>query len=264
MEAARALDCLRSVPLFQNSDDKLAWTPNTRRGEVGRGDHDSAPGDPPDGSLAWRARGVVPQGRPGDLRRASGEGSSSPKLIGLDAPYRRRTRRDGSGFAQDNRRLSEMLRTVPRLRGILATSSSAPNCTNPSPSRRELISLGTMLRLTHELNKPQPPGRSATGREPYEKSERAGTGRSTLSDERRHFGRSSQEVATSRERGLLTRSRRARWRTSSSSDGGPRVERGEDPPPSPGRLIRPGWRNSRERDRRGTGGVLACCGDDGR
>ena len=92
-EAARALDCLRTVPLFQGlSDDKLAWiSEHADKMKLDAGSAIARQGDPPDGFY------VVMDGETQWTRRVGpedvfvvtlGEGSMFAELIMvLDAPY---------------------------------------------------------------------------------------------------------------------------------------------------------------------------------
>lgn len=165
VEEARALDCLRSVPLFRRlPDDKLAWIAD-RGEEVGlrAGDVVARQGDPPNGFY------VVVEGETEWTRRVGqeevfvvtlGEGSIFAELIMvLDAPY------PTTGRATTETKLLklgeasfwEMLRICPEvLRGILATSvERAELHESVSQQHAKLISLGTMAAgLAHELNNP--------------------------------------------------------------------------------------------------------------
>ena len=165
VDEARALDCLRSVPLFQGlPDDNLAWI--AEHGEevsLKAGDVIARQGDPPDGFY------VVMQGGTEWTRKvgqeevfvvALGEGSIFAELIMvLDAPY------PTTGRATAETKLLklgeasfwEMLRICPQvLRGILATSiERAELHESVSQQHAKLISLGTMAAgLAHELNNP--------------------------------------------------------------------------------------------------------------
>ena len=202
MEKARALDCLRSVPLFQNlPDDKLAWiTEHSDEVRLGAGATIARQGDPPDGFY------VVMEGETEWTRRVGqedifvvtlGEGSIFAELIMvLDAPYPTTGHAvtDVGLLRLDSPSFWEMLRICPEvLRGILATSvERAELHESVSQQHGKLISLGTMAAgLAHELNNPAAAiGRSATeAREAFrEASERAAElGGLTLSDEQRHF-----------------------------------------------------------------------------
>jgi signal transduction histidine kinase len=164
-EAARALDCLRTVPLFQGlSDDKLAWiSEHADKVKLDAGSVIARQGDPPDGFY------VVMDGETQWTRRVGqedvfvvtlGEGSMFAELIMvLDAPY------PMTGYAVTDVGLLklgakffwEMLRICPEvLRGILATSVERAEL-HESVSQRhgKLISLGTLAAgLAHELNNP--------------------------------------------------------------------------------------------------------------
>ena len=106
METARALDCLRSVPLFQNlPDDKLAWiTEHSDEVRLGAGATIARQGDPPDGFY------VVMEGETEWTRRVGQEDvfvvtlGKAPSSRAHYGPRRSvsndRTRRDGRGFAQ--------------------------------------------------------------------------------------------------------------------------------------------------------------------
>jgi len=186
-EAARALDCLRSVPLFQNlSDDKLAWiSEHADKVKLDAGATIARQGDPPDGFY------VVMEGETEWTRRVEqedvfvvtlGEGSIFAELIMvLDAPYPTTGQAvtDVGLLKLDTRSFWEMLRVCPEvLRGILATSVERAEL-HESVSQRhgKLISLGTMAAgLAHELNNPAAAiGRSASeAREAFrEASEKA-------------------------------------------------------------------------------------------
>ncbi len=165
VEPARALDCLRSVPLFRHlPDDKLAWIAG--RGEEVRletGGVIARQGDPPDGFY------VVIEGETEWTRRVGGEdifvvtlgeGSIFAELIMvLDAPYPTtgRATTETKLLRLDGPSFWEMLRTCPEvLRGILATSvERAELHESVSQQHAKLISLGTMAAgLAHELNNP--------------------------------------------------------------------------------------------------------------
>jgi signal transduction histidine kinase len=201
-EARRALDCLRTVPLFEGlPDDKLAWI--SERGEkvkLGAGSVIARQGDPPDGFY------VVMEGETEWTRRVGqedvfvvtlGEGSIFAELIMvLDAPYPTTGRAvtDVGLLKLDAPSFWEMLRICPEvLRGILATSVERAEL-HESVSQRhgKLISLGTMAAgLAHELNNPAAAiGRSATeAREAFrEASEKAAElGTLDLTGEQRSF-----------------------------------------------------------------------------
>ena len=165
VEEARALDCLRSVPLFQSlPDDRLAWI--AEHGEevrLGAGDVIARQGDPPDGFY------VVIEGETEWTRRVGGEeifvvtlgeGAIFAELIMvLDAPYPttgRATTKTGL-LKLDKSSFWEMLKVCPEvLRGILATSvERAELHESVSQQHAKLISLGTMAAgLAHELNNP--------------------------------------------------------------------------------------------------------------
>ena len=201
-EAARAIDCLRTVPLFQNlTDDKLAWiSEHADEVRFEAGDVIARQGDPPDGFY------VVMEGETEWTRRVGqddvfvvtlGEGSILAELIMvLDAPY------PTTGHAVTDVGLLklgaqsfwEMLRICPEvLRDILATSvERAELHESVSQQHGKLISLGTMAAgLAHELNNPAAAiGRSAMeAREVFrETSEKAAElGGLHLSDEQRYF-----------------------------------------------------------------------------
>jgi len=165
VEPARALDCLRSVPLFANlSDDRLAWI--AEHGEevrLGTGDVVAHQGDPPDGFY------VVIEGETEWTRRVGGEeifvvtlgeGAIFAELIMvLDAPYPTtgRAAAETKLLKLDRASFWEMLRVCPEvLRGILATSvERAELHESVSQQHAKLISLGTMAAgLAHELNNP--------------------------------------------------------------------------------------------------------------
>jgi signal transduction histidine kinase len=165
VEPARALDCLRSVPLFANlSDDRLAWI--AEHGEevrLGTGDVVAHQGDPPDGFY------VVIEGETEWTRRVGGEeifvvtlgeGAIFAELIMvLDAPYPTtgRAAAETKLLKLDRASFWEMLRVCPEvLRGILATSvERAELHASVSQQHAKLISLGTMAAgLAHELNNP--------------------------------------------------------------------------------------------------------------
>ena len=211
METARALDCLRSVPLFQNlSDDKLAWiSEHADEVRLTAGTTIARQGDPPDGfyvvmegETEW-TRGV---GREDVFVVTLGEGSIFAELIMvLDAPY------PTTGHAVTDVGLLklgaqsfwEMLRICPEvLRGILVTSvERAELHESVSQQHGKLISLGTMAAgLAHELNNPAAAiGRSAAeARAAFrEASEGAAVlGGLPLSEEQRAFvARLPEEVA---------------------------------------------------------------------
>ena len=165
VEETRALDCLRSVPLFrQLPDDKLAWIAD--HGEevsLGAGDVIARQGDPPNGFY------VVMEGETEWTRRvgqeeifvvALGEGSIFAELIMvLDAPYPTTGRAtvETKLLKLDAASFWEVLRICPEvLRGILATSvERAELHESVSQQHAKLISLGTMAAgLAHELNNP--------------------------------------------------------------------------------------------------------------
>ena len=165
VEPARALDCLRSVPLFANlSDDRLAWI--AEHGEevrLGTGDVVAHQGDSPDGFY------VVIEGETEWTRRVGGEeifvvtlgeGAIFAELIMvLDAPYPTtgRAAAETKLLKLDRASFWEMLRVCPEvLRGILATSvERAELHESVSQQHAKLISLGTMAAgLAHELNNP--------------------------------------------------------------------------------------------------------------
>jgi signal transduction histidine kinase len=201
-EAARAIGCLRTVPLFENlADDRLAWiSEQADEVRLEAGDVIARQGDPPDGFY------VVMEGETEWTRRVGredvfvvtlGEGSIFAELIMvLDAPH------PTTGRAVTEVGLLklgapsfwEMLRICPEvLRGILTTSVERAEL-HESVSQRhgKLISLGTMAAgLAHELNNPAAAiGRSATeAREAFrEASEKAAElGGLHLSDEQRYF-----------------------------------------------------------------------------
>ncbi len=200
VEAERALDCLRAVPLFQGlSDDKLTWiSEHADKVELEAGSVLASQGDPPDGFY------VVMEGKTEWTRRVGqedvfvvtlGEGSIFAELIMvLEAPYPTTGRAvtDVGLLKLDPSSFWEMLRVCPEvLRGILATSVERAQL-HESVSQRhgKLISLGTMAAgLAHELNNPAAAiGRSATeAREAFkEASEKAAEfGTLRLTDEQR-------------------------------------------------------------------------------
>lgn len=165
VDEARALDCLRSVPLFQSlPDDKLTWI--AEHGEevsLGAGDVIARQGNPPDGFY------VVMQGETEWTRKVGqeevfvvtlGEGSIFAELIMvLEAPYPTtgRATTETKLLKLDKPSFWEMLRICPQvLRGILATSvERAELHESVSQQHAKLISLGTMAAgLAHELNNP--------------------------------------------------------------------------------------------------------------
>ena len=165
VEEARALDCLRAVPLFGGlSDERLLWV--AEHGEevrLGAGDIIARQGDPPDGFY------VVIEGETEWTRRVGheevfvvtlGEGTIFAELIMvLDAPYPTtgRATTDTKLLKLDKASFWEMLRSCPEvLRGILATSvERAELHESVSQQHAKLISLGTMAAgLAHELNNP--------------------------------------------------------------------------------------------------------------
>jgi len=165
VEPARALDCLRTVPLFGGlPDDRLAWI--AEHGEEVRletGDVIARQGDPPDGFY------VVIEGETEWTRKVGGEeifvvtlgeGAIFAELIMvLDAPYPTtgRATTETKLLKLDKPSFWEMLRICPEvLRGILATSvERAELHESVSQQHAKLISLGTMAAgLAHELNNP--------------------------------------------------------------------------------------------------------------
>src|SRR5918997_1158761 len=131
VESARALDCLRAVPLFEGlSDVRLAWI--AEHGEevrVEAGEEIARQGDPPDGFY------VIIEGETEWTRRvggeeifvvALGEGAIFAELIMvLDAPYPTtgRATAETKLLRLDKASFWEMLKVCPEvLRGILATS----------------------------------------------------------------------------------------------------------------------------------------------
>ena len=201
-EAARAIGCLRTVPLFENlADDKLAWiSEHADRVRFGAGDVIARQGDPPEGFY------VVMEGETEWTRKVGqeevfvvtlGEGSIFAELITvLDAPYPTTGRAvtEVGLLKLDTPSFWEMLRICPEvLRGILATSVERAELHESISQRHgKLISLGTMAAgLAHELNNPAAAiGRSATEARGafWEASEKAAElGRLSLSDEQRYF-----------------------------------------------------------------------------
>ena len=172
-QAARAIDCLRHVPLFAGlPEDKLAWV--AEHGEEVRlraGETIATQGDPPDGFY------VVLEGETEWTRKVGqedvfvvtlGEGSIFAELIMvLDAPYPTTGRAvtDVGLLKLDRDAFWEMLRVCPEvMRGILATSvERAELHESVSQQHAKLVSLGTMAAgLAHELNNPAAAiGRSA-------------------------------------------------------------------------------------------------------
>ena len=165
VEEARALDCLRTVPLFQGlPDDRLAWI--AEHGEevrVGAGNVIARQGDAPEGFY------VVIEGETEWTRRVGGEevfvvtlgeGSIFAELIMvLEAPYPTtgRATTETKLLKLDKPSFWEMLKVCPEvLRGILATSvERATLHESISQQHAKLISLGTMAAgLAHELNNP--------------------------------------------------------------------------------------------------------------
>ena len=165
VEEARALDCLRAVPLFQSlPDERLAWI--AEHGEevrVRAGDVIARQGDLPDGFY------VVIEGETEWIRRVGGEevfvvtlgeGAIFAELIMvLDAPYPTtgRATTETKLLKLDKPSFWEMLKVCPEvLRGILATSvERAELHESVSQQHAKLISLGTMAAgLAHELNNP--------------------------------------------------------------------------------------------------------------
>ncbi len=201
-EAARAVDCLRTVPLFGNlPDDKLAWiSEHANKVRVQAGGVIARQGDPPDGFY------VVMEGETEWTRRVGqedvfvvtlGEGSIFAELIMvLDAPYPTTGHAvtDVGLLKLDAESFWEMLRICPEvLRGILATFvERAELHESVSQRHKKLISLGTMAAgLAHELNNPVAAiNRNATEargafREASEKA--AELGSLSLDDEQRAF-----------------------------------------------------------------------------
>ena len=286
METARALDCLRSVPLFQNlPDDKLAWiTEHSDEVRLGAGATIARQGDPPDGFY------VVMEGETEWTRRVGqedifvvtlGEGSIFAELIMvLDAPYPTTGHAvtDVGLLRLDSPSFWEMLRICPEvLRGILATSvERAELHESVSQQHGKLISLGTMAAgLAHELNNPAAAiGRSATeAREAFrEASERAAElGGLPLSDEQRHFvaGLPEEVARRSATAGSLDSLEIERsGGRARPLDGGPRRRRGVGGLPHPRRRragygLARGTRGARARRGAGWRSRLAA-GDDGR
>jgi signal transduction histidine kinase len=201
-EAARAIGCLRTVPLFENlDDDKLAWiSEHADEVRLEAGDVIARQGDPPEGFY------VVMEGETEWTRKVGqeeifvvtlGEGSIFAELIMvLDAPFPTTGRAvtEVGLLKLDAPSFWEMLRICPEvLRGILTTSVERAEL-HESVSQRhgKLISLGTMAAgLAHELNNPAAAiGRSAAEargafKEASEKAAELGGLR--LSDEQRYF-----------------------------------------------------------------------------
>ena len=164
-DQARAVGCLRTVPLFEHlPDDKLAWI--AEHGEEVRlsaGDVVARQGDPPDGFY------VVMEGETEWTQKVGqqevfvvtlGEGTIFAELIMvLDEPYPTTGRAvtDVALLKLGKDEFWEMLTVCPEvLRGILATSVERAEL-HESVSQRhaKLISLGTMAAgLAHELNNP--------------------------------------------------------------------------------------------------------------
>jgi signal transduction histidine kinase len=210
-EAERALDCLRTVPLFQSlPDDRLAWiSERADKVKLDAGSVIARQGDPPDGFY------VVMEGETEWTRTVGqeevfvvtlGEGSIFTELIMvLDTPYPTTGHAvtDVNLLKLDAQTFWEMLRICPEvLRGILATSvERAELHESVSQQHGKLISLGTMAAgLAHELNNPAAAiGRSATEtRHAFkEASEKAAEfGGLPLSGEQRAFvGGLPEEVA---------------------------------------------------------------------
>ncbi len=164
-EEARAIDCLRTVPLFQHlPEEKLAWiADHGEKVELEAGDVIARQGDPPDGFYVVMEGGTEWTRKVGQEEIfvvALGEGSIFAELIMvLDAPYPTtgRATADTKLLKLDAGEFWEMLRICPEvLRGILATSvERAELHESVSQKHAKLISLGTMAAgLAHELNNP--------------------------------------------------------------------------------------------------------------
>jgi signal transduction histidine kinase len=198
----RALDCLRSVPLFSRlPDEKLAWIhDHAEEIRLDAGTLIARQGDPPDGFY------VVMEGETEWTRRVGqedifvvtlGEGSIFAELIMvLDAPYPTTGHAvtDVGLLRLDVPSFWEMLRICPEvLRDILAPSvERAELPESVTQQHGKLISLGTMVAgLAHELNNPAAAiGRSAAeAREAFlEASEKAAElGNLSLTREQRSF-----------------------------------------------------------------------------
>ncbi len=161
----RAVDCLRTVPLFEHlPDNKLAWiAEHAEKVPVESGGVIARQGDPPDGFY------VVMEGETEWTRKVGkeevfvitlGEGSMFAELIlVLDAPYPTtgRATTDTKLLKLHPDKFWELLRICPEvLRDILATSvERAELHESVGQQHAKLISLGTMAAgLAHELNNP--------------------------------------------------------------------------------------------------------------
>jgi len=196
----RVLDCLRSVPLFnQLPDEKLAWIrDHAEEIRLDAGALIARQGDPPDGFY------VVMEGETEWTRRVGqedvfvvtlGEGTIFAELIMvLDAPYPTTGHAitDVGLLRLDVSSFWEMLRICPEvLRDILATSvERAELHESVTQQHGKLISLGTMAAgLAHELNNPAAAiGRSAAeAREAFQEAAEKAAELGDLTQEQRYF-----------------------------------------------------------------------------